>query len=598
MIGSVLRLGMMFLLLSLFTLLACARAAPTVTPTAAPAVAPTTTPTTAPAVAPVATPTRALTVISTPTRAAPTPTPTAAPAVKRRPTGVLTPVVSGFESERWVLRYTSGFEEGLMSPMTESLLFADPVTLGYLPGLATEWKVVVKPDGKVDWVFKLRKGVKFHDGRGEMKAEDVKASLTDYQKPGSIATFAADFVKWYGKDPKNIEILGDYDLVIHSPEVMTEVEDSLLTEFRGLKVFPKSYMEQVGEDGFARKPVFTGPFEFLEHKRSQSLRYKALEEHWRVVPEFAELNILMVPESSTQMALLRTGKADIIRLDFKLKPEAVAAGLRLSRLERQRAYEGWFGGLWLKSHPNYDPTVPWAGQDPLDSKPLAVRQAMNLAIDRQAIVDKILLGEGEVTNVAGWVYTPGAAWTSPDLKPYFYDPKKAKELLAQAGYPAGFSFGFWFMPPTDRLAVAEAVASYWEAIGLKPNRAIVEYRPTVRQKIIDRKTGGWVYELGNTTGRTFWGHGCTVGGLSTTAIHHQEHPFMDQACTKMRGEADFNKRVSIARELGEWINKNYWMWPVSFAHELFALSPRVEWSTTVSTGGSVTNSLEYAKHAQ
>jgi len=523
-------------------------------------------------------------------------TPTPIDVAKSEPTGMLTVLADGFGSESWVLRHTTAMEENLMAPMTESLLFADPVTRNLLPGLAEGWEVKLQPDGSVDWVFKLRKGVKFHQDWGEMTSQDVKASLTDYGKPESLSTFAADFSKWYKGDPGNIEIVSDYELIIHSPEIMTQIEDSLLSEYRGLKVFPKKYMEQQGEEVFAKHPIFTGPFEFSEHARSQNIKYMALEEHWRIVPEFAGLDIILVPESSTQLAMLRTGKADIMELDLILKGEADAAGLRLSRLERQRANEGWFGGLRLTTDPNYDPSVPWAGKDPLNPRPSMVRQAMNLAIDRQAIVDAILRGEGEVTNVAGYVYEPGAAWTAPDLKPYPYDPEKARELLAEAGYPDGFEFGFWFMPPDERLGIAESVASYWEEIGLKPQRLVVEYRPTVRSRILDGTTAGWVYELGNTTGRTPWGHGCTVGGLSTTKIHHTEHPFIDQVCTSVRSQLDFKKRADLGKELSAWIHDNNWVWPISFAHTLFALGPRVEWETFVSAGGGVTSNMEYAKH--
>ena len=539
----------------------------------------------------------------TPTRVPPrataipgaTAAPTATADTTGKATGVLNVLFSDLGSEQWIMRHASA-EGYYMTPMTESLIVEDTETRDLLPGLATEWKVDLTSSGGMDWTIKLRKGVEFHQGWGEMKARDVKFSIAEFRKPESLATYGSEVVKWFGGDPNNIEIVHDYELIVHSPQIMVTVEELILTPHLSVKIFPQAYMEQVGDDGFARQPVFTGPFEFAEHRRAQFLEYHALEEHWRVVPEFAVAKIVVVPEPSTQLAMMRTGQGDIMEVELKLKNEAEAAGLRLIRLKQAESVDGWFGGLFLKTNPTYDATVPWSGEDPLSPESVMVRQAMNLALDRQAIVDKILLGEGDVLNTAGWGFPPGVKWADPNLKPYPYDPQKARELLEQAGYPEGFEFDQYQYAITPySVDVGEAMASYWEAIGLRVNRIVADYRPTVRQKLLDNTTGGAVYVHGNRATVTPWGHVCQVGGLSTTKIHHTEALYLDQTCTQIRTEPDFEKRMALGREMSKWINENYWIFPVAFANKIFALSDKVDWFTTAALSRPTTR-LEYATH--
>ena len=150
----------------------------------------------------------------TPTRVPPrataipgaTAAPTATADTTGKATGVLNVLFSDLGSEQWIMRHASA-EGYYMTPMTESLIVEDTETRDLLPGLATEWKVDLTSSGGMDWTIKLRKGVEFHQGWGEMKARDVKFSIAEFRKPESLATYGSEVVKWFGGDPNNIEIV-------------------------------------------------------------------------------------------------------------------------------------------------------------------------------------------------------------------------------------------------------------------------------------------------------------------------------------------------------------------------------------------------------
>src|SRR5438034_368532 len=184
-------------------------------------------------------------------------------------------------------------------------------------------------------------------------------------------------------------------------------------------MIPKKHFDKVGAQAFAQSaPVGTGPYKFVEWKRDQYLKLERFEEHWRGQAPFKNLLTRVIPETSTQIAELKTGGVDIIR---NLAPDLIPD---------------------LKAHPNtYVSTTPILRthyveldmrESPFNKK--EVRQAANYAIDRQAIVEKLMGGLGQVVPT---VINPMAFGYDPKVEGYGYDPKKAKELLKQAGFPNG-----------------------------------------------------------------------------------------------------------------------------------------------------------------
>ncbi|MBI2165602.1 MAG: ABC transporter substrate-binding protein [Chloroflexi bacterium] len=553
--------------LILLLALACAKAAPTATlipPTPTRAPAPTPTPTVA---------VSALTPAPTATVARPIPTPTVivpSPTATLGPRGSLN-VIDDLSNELWVPRMASAQPWHWMA---ENLLGKDRETLKLIPNLAESWKLDLKPDGSVDWNIKVRAGVQFHGGWGEVEASDLKYSLLQYMKPGSVATNASAFADWYGKDPDRIEVKGKYELVIHATRMDALIWDQLSrVRSTSLTAVPAKYMEQVGEEGFDRKPIGNGPFEFVEQKRAQYVKLRAFTKSWRKVPGFAELTVFKVLEPSTQFAMVRTGKVDIVRVFPRLKKEIEAAGVKIIRSPSVNETYVVFGGMFLPTRPKYDPTVPWAGDNPINERPRMVRQAMNLAVDKQAIIDKVLSGEAVPSSVT-FSFVPGTPYFNPEWKPYPYDPKKARELLVQAGYPNGFDLQFWFILQYN-VDVAQAVASYLEQAGIKVKSTVVEYSPTVRSRLINRDTAGqlYVYEQPNISDPLSYGG--RVGGPSTSTILHTESQLQDILYAKMFKELDQDKVNQIIRELGDEYYRQYWTMPISHTNGLFAVSGNI-----------------------
>ena len=291
--------------------------------------------------------------------------------------------------------------------MFDSLLHKN-ARLEYEPSLATSWKAL----GDTVWEFKLRKGVRFHNGE-VMTAEDVKFSFDRVLEPGKLAKRSPQ----YG----NVRAIKDVRIVdpdtIH---IVTEKPFPLLLErLVFFPIVPKQHVEKVGDAAFgATAPIGTGPWKFVEWKRDQLIRLEAFDQHWRGKPAFRHLVIRAVPEISTQVAELKTGGVDIIRNvsadlvpELKAHPQTSVSSTPILRVH----------------YVELDMRAP-----PFDKK--LVRQAANYAVDKQAIIQKMLAGLGR--QVATTVQ-PQALGHDPEVKPYPYDPQKARELLAQAGYPNG-----------------------------------------------------------------------------------------------------------------------------------------------------------------
>jgi peptide/nickel transport system substrate-binding protein len=317
----------------------------------------------------------------------------------------------------------------------------------YTPCLAESW--TISPDYKV-YDFKLRKGVKFHNG-DTMTADDVVFSFSRYKagqanflqsKTDKVEAVNPNLVRFRFKDP--------------FPDFLEYLLPGAST---AAWIVPKKYVEKVGEAGFKRHPVGAGPYKFVEFVAGVRLVGEAFEEYWRKVPNIKRLEFLIVTEPATRLAMVKRGEVDsaTLLLDVFLEEVKKDPKLQLFYPRSASRYYIYLAGQW-------DPKSPWSD--------LRVRKAASLAIDRKT-VSEVHMALVNALGSLGLEGDPMAAQLPPDP----YDPERAKKLLAEAGYPKGFDGGTYYPYDGGFWPMGEQIANYWKAVGINVNTVLLE-RPS------------------------------------------------------------------------------------------------------------------------
>lgn len=363
----------------------------------------------------------------------------------------------------------SAGRRGLMA-IYDSLVGAKPDGSAYSKetGVAKNWEL--SPDGKT-WTFHLRKGIQFHRGFGELTADDVKFSLDRIKSERSMAARRGYFKKNIGK----IEVVDKYTVKVHStgvpiPDFLAIM--SVLYDSIEQLIVSKRAVEELGNNGFASNPVGSGPYQFAEHVGGQYIKLKAVENHWRIgTPRFKYLYFLAVPEEETAIGMLARGDADLVPISRSNVRRVKKKGFDVIIQKNSGGVWLWLDDQWVEGPPAHNEKV---------------REALNLAIDRQIIVDTVFEGMGKPfgsfygTSIA--FDNMGYNWRE-DLYPY--DPKKARKLLAEAGYPDGFDMDVYMYPYVEipeSHEVMQIVAGMWSKIGVRPRLISTEYG-VVRAKL-------------------------------------------------------------------------------------------------------------------
>lgn len=315
------------------------------------------------------------------------------------------------------------------------------------PGLATNWDV--SPDGKV-YTFHLRRGVKFHDGTpfGASQVlhsyERVLDPETRGGRPWPLYPIAGARAFADGK-AKRIRGLAAPD---DSTVVITL--DTALAIFPKLLAMPVAFItpDSVPAD-FGQHPVGTGPWRFVEWKHDDYLLLARNAEYWDGAPEADSLMARIIPEKSTAVAEFESGNVDLLYVPEAETQRWQNTDEKKGRLVSAPALRLWYVGVNTTRGPLKDARV---------------RQALNYAVDVGAILEHIFGGRG---RLAAGVIPPSLDGADTTRAPYGYDPEKAKQLLAAAGYPQGFEVELWHGTDETQARVAQSIQAYLGQVGVR-----------------------------------------------------------------------------------------------------------------------------------
>ena len=345
-----------------------------------------------------ATPTRAPTNTPAPTvvPATAVPTPTEAPAMMEPVENRLVVAIT-IERESNDPTLASTVNSAQYIHMYEALVRYDKDGLSE-PMLATEWEF---SDDLLTWTFKLRKGVEFHKGFGEFTAADVVESHKHFAREESITSLKG----FYADDVvPDFEVVDDYTVVYHLSEPRTDldwIENNRNQDY----MMSSAHLESEGQEGIENNPIGTAPYQYVSRELGSHILFERVPyDHWRQTPDFPELQMNIVAEPATKLAMLLAEEVHMVQLPPDLEKTAVDQGYRVISSEIPMINHYTFFGGNFHPEPNagrkgtqpdlpysdmyYDSTkVPWVD--------VRIREALNRAVDRDELQATILGGKGE-----------------------------------------------------------------------------------------------------------------------------------------------------------------------------------------------------------
>jgi peptide/nickel transport system substrate-binding protein len=420
----------------------------------------------------------------------------------------------------------------------------------FIPGLAKTWEI--SPDG-LKITFNLTKEAKFWDGT-PVTAKDVKFSIERCMRPELKFVKGSEFRRSIDR----IEIVDDYKVTVYFKMLCPGFLD---TAFEYLGIVPKHYVEKVGDAGFADKPMGSGPFRLIEFKPDKQLKAEANMQYHRKIPDVKTMTIMTVQEPATRLAMLKTGEADMIHMSAEHVPE-VRKDPKMKLI--------WTKQTYLMTLIFYDMGFP---NEPSPFKDVRVRMATSYAINRSTLA-KLMNNTVEPWGSFLAPYHPGY---DPSRKPDPYDPKKAKELLAAAGYPNGFNTVF-----TGHAAFAtlwQALVAQLAEVGIKCRLDIPEFgiwsRSSMEGKFRGIGYGAGPWWAGRAPGVALESHTCT-----SWAPEGRPYPETREAIDKiyradLKGEKAVAKAARAADDL--LLDKMVLRRPLFAVNVVYAAGPKVEY---------------------
>ena len=414
-------------------------------------------------------------------------------------------------------------------------------TLTITPALAQFWKA--SRDG-LTWTFMLRKGVKFHHGR-EVTADDVVYSFTRLLDP-KVKSGAADlFLSIRGaqefRDGKAKQVAGLIAVDRHTVQVtLTEALAPFVSVLAvgHAKIVPREMVEQLGEN-FGSQPIGTGPFKFVRWDRGREIVLEANPDYLDGAPRLSRIVYRIFPGGNWDTIFeefQRGGLEDTPppTLDYR----RVIAEEKYIYVRRPMISVRFYGlNTRIK---------------PLDDR--RVRQALIHAIDREALIQEVLLGR---FTLARGILPPGTQGFNPKLQGYAYNPARARELLAQAGYPGGRGLPpipIWSSVKHEGiLREHEHIKRYLEAVGVRAEFQYLTDWPSFSKMLAEKKLPAFLYawyadvpDPDNFLSKLFYSQ-------SPRNFFGYTDPVVDGLLLQARREGNLQRRVELYRKAEEII---------------------------------------------
>lgn len=422
--------------------------------------------------------------------------------------------------------------------------------LNPIPNVAYKWDV--SPDG-MTYTFYMRKDVKFHDGK-PMTADDVVFSFQVYMNPNTINAY-----KYAFEDLEKVEKVDDYTvrMKLNKKNVLFMYSSPPYAAIMPKHKFPNGIEDYNKNVKLHRAPIGSGPFKFKEWKTAERIVLEANKDYFQGRPYLDQIIMRILPDANVEVLNLLKGSVDFVET---IQPKQVAEVTKNKNLK-----------VIKHDTARYD-YIGWNMDLPIFSD-VKVRQALAYGLNRQALVDKIMLGNA---TLAVSNFHPSEVFHNKSLKPYPYDVKKANELLDAAGWKMGkdgirekdgkkFEIEIAYNNGNKiREAIAAAAQQDWKKIGVKATPRSYDFTiqsEKIQAGEIEMWIGAW--SLGTNPDKTGLFHSSTAPvvkdgkvvskGNNTSRVRDKK---VDEILDKFKLEPDANKRIAMYQELGKIMYDN------------------------------------------
>ncbi|MEH7333157.1 glutathione ABC transporter substrate-binding protein [Neobacillus drentensis] len=414
------------------------------------------------------------------------------------------------------------------------------------PLLAEKWEQL----NDTTWEFKLRKGIKFHDGT-DFNANAVKATFDRLLDPKVASPRAVVF-----KMVKEVKVIDDYTVQFLLSEPFSPLL-SILASHEGGIISPKT-IEKYGKN-IIKEPNGTGPFVFESWTPGQEIVLTKNKNYWGEKAKVDKVVFKVVPEETTRISMLETGEAQIAEPLSVPMMDTVAASQAVD-VYRSEGYGTEYIGFNVQKKPFNDERV---------------RKAIAHAVEMDSILKGVYNNVGKKANSLLGSKVFGY---NPDMKAYEYNLNEAKKLLAEAGYPNGFEVTLKTMDSKERVNMAEVLQSQLKGIGVKLKIQVLEYGTFVDQAN-KGDTEMFILSWRNATGDADYNqynlfHTSSQGGAGNTFFYSNKEA--DRLIEAARSEKDQEKRKELYAQSQELEMKEAVYIPVRVIENLAAVSKDVK----------------------